>query len=88
MAASTAKLAAVPRFKPAVGTGGTTMVVTVNAALAVLPAEVAVMVAVPGATPVAMPVGKIVATIVVPEVQLTVVVILALLPSEYVPVAT
>jgi len=55
---------------------------TVNVADADLAPEVTVMTDEPGDTPVAIPVDNIVATLLVAELQLAVLVILTLLPSE------
>ena len=62
--------------------------VTVNTAAGeVTEPRLAVMLLEPAATPVASPAALIVATEVVPDVQVTELVMLALLPSLYVPVA-
>ena len=61
--------------------------VTVRVLVPVLPLKAAVMVAVPAALAVARPPVAIVAVAVLDELQVTCVVILVLVPSEYVPVA-
>lgn len=62
--------------------------VTVSKALAVWALRVARIVVVPAVKPVAVPLGSTVATVVALDVHVTVLVIGALVPSEYSPVAT
>ena len=65
-----------------------TAAVTVSVALPLTDPEVAVIVADPAATPVARPVALIVAKFVALDVQLTLLVMSVVLPSEKIPFAT
>ena len=64
-----------------------TAAVTVRVAVPVFPPKAAVIVAFPAALPVASPLLTIVAVVVLDELQVTWVVIVWVVPSEYVPLA-